>query len=303
LEALKAILYFAIFDHPLTKNEIKAFSRSTDESKLDKQIGLLLQRGIIRTKQNFFFTSNKSNAIQKRLKGNEMAQKVRQKAIRRANLIYRFPFVRGVGFSGSFSKDYFDELSDVDFFIITTKDRLWVARSLLILFKKVFLLNSKKYFCVNYFISENKLKIQEQNIYTATELVTLEPVFGKDVFNKFQQENNWAYEYFPNHRKKRLAGSEKDEAKSSSISKMIEWLLSKKLGLKLDILLQYLTLRRWMNKFGSFEKDQFKIAFKSTRNVSKHHPQNFQKKVVDKLNEKYIQILEEFNLELEKEYA
>ena len=33
--------------------------------------------------------------------------------------------------------------------------------------------------------------------------------------------------------------------------------------------------------------EDFELAFKSSKKVSKHHPSNFQKRVIDTLNKKY----------------
>ena len=95
-----------------------------------------------------------------------------------------------MGISGSLSKGYYDDDGDIDFFIITSPKRLWIARTFLILYKKIFLLNSRKYFCVNYFISSNALEIEEKNIFTATELTTLLPMFGNGSFHKFYEKIN-----------------------------------------------------------------------------------------------------------------
>ena len=42
---------------------------------------------------------------------------------------------------------------------------------------------------------------------------------------------------------------------------------------------------------------------KSTKNISKHHPQNFQKKVITQLEIDYKNITEKYQLELTKEHA
>src|SRR5690606_3777846 len=103
-------------------------------------------------------------------RGNLMANKFSDIARKKAKLISQFPFVRGVMASGSLSKGYADEKSDIDFFIITIPNRLWIARTLLVLYKRIFLLNSHKFFCVNYFVDEKHLGIEEKNLFTATEL-------------------------------------------------------------------------------------------------------------------------------------
>ena len=49
--------------------------------------------------------------------------------------------------------------------------------------------------------------------------------------------------------------------------------------------------------------DQFNVAMKSTKSVSKHHPQGFQNKVITRLNEKYLAYETKYNITLNKEHA
>ena len=63
------------------------------------------------------------------------------------------------------SKNYFDANSDFDFFIITKPNRLWISRTLYILLFKLFSKEKQKLYCLNYFISEADLKINDQNLF------------------------------------------------------------------------------------------------------------------------------------------
>jgi predicted nucleotidyltransferase len=116
-----------------------------------------------------------------------------------AQLLIKFPYVRGIGISGSLSKNFADENSDIDLFIITKKNRLWIARTLMHLFKKLtFLVNKQHYYCMNYYIDEQQLEIVEKNIYTAIEVVTLIPLQGDGAFASFYSANAWTKDYLPN---------------------------------------------------------------------------------------------------------
>ncbi|MEZ5195381.1 MAG: hypothetical protein R2764_02960 [Bacteroidales bacterium] len=84
------------------------------------------------------------------------------KAKRFSTFISNFPYVRGISLSGSLSKGYIGDDPDIDYFIITKENRLWLSCTMLIAFKKIFLFNSCKYFCVNYFIDTNNLEIEEK---------------------------------------------------------------------------------------------------------------------------------------------
>jgi hypothetical protein len=51
-----------------------------------------------------------------------------------------------------------------------------------------------------------------------------------------------------------------------------------------------------MKKFGHFNEDKFELTMRSTTGVSKHHPQDFQGKVLNTHEERFRKAIERFNL-------
>ena len=192
--------------------------------------------------------------------------------------ISMFPFVRAVFLSGSISKNYMDETTDIDYFIITEPGRLWLARTMLILFKKIFLLNSFKYFCINYLIDSDHLEIEEKNLFTATELVTLVPIYGEQHYHHFRDANTWADRFYPNFPIRDTGNVLK--TRLGLVKRAMESPLSGSFGEWLDKFCMNRTVRYWDRKFEGFNPIDFKVAFKSRSYVSKHHPGSFQQKVL-----------------------
>lgn len=279
---VKCLLYFDSFSYPLTKQEILTFCSChfTDDVDLQNILVALVARNLIQQRTHFYFVSDLENIVERRLKGNKMAQEVMPKALKYGKFISQFPFVETVFISGSLSKNYFDEQGDVDFFIITKPQRLWLCRSILVGFKKIFLLNSRKYFCVNYFVGNDNLSIPDRNIFTATEIASLIPVNNQQGYASFISANSWIYEHLPNFdsNTKRIPALRSE----SIIKKMSESLLPKSLGNFADKQLFKLTLFIWQKKFQHFNKSDFDLNMRSRKNVSKHHPSGFQQKVLDK---------------------
>lgn len=113
--------------------------------------------------------------------------------------IHRFPYVRGVYLSGSLSKHgVTGKDDDLDFFIITKAGRVWAAKLLLIAFKKIALLNSEKYFCINLLMSEEELVLNKKNIYIATEAASLVALTNDPLLHTFLAANPWVQTQFPN---------------------------------------------------------------------------------------------------------
>jgi hypothetical protein len=302
LTLLKPLLYFSLFRYPLTEEEIFAFSEADSKEQIKRELESLVDDKIIFKINNFYLCENNKELVKRRLLGNKKAKEIHKKATSVSRLISKFPYVEGVGISGSLSKGYFDDDGDIDFFIITTHKRLWIARTLLILYKKIFLLNSRKFFCVNYFISEDALEIDEKNRFTATELVTLMPMFGNGSFHDFYKKNKWAKTFLPN--KKICKGLENLIPVDKPIAtKLIEKILNTKMGDSLDSFFLKITYKKWKIKFNNLEDHHFNIALKSTKNISKHHPLNFQRQVIERLNKKYDEFEKNHNIFLAKEYA
>ena len=176
LETLKTILYFSIFRYPLNKDEIHSYTNYETITETEKELQHLIDEKILRKVDEFYVYGSDLDSVIKRMRGNMYAKKVMKKASKKAKFIAKFPYVEAVGISGSLSKGYYDNLSDIDFFVITKPNKLWICRTLLMLYKKIFLFNSRRYFCVNYFVSSSQLEIEEQNRFTATELKTLIPM-------------------------------------------------------------------------------------------------------------------------------
>jgi hypothetical protein len=300
LDALKTILYFSIFNYPLKLDEIYNFSVSRNKERIQEDLDELVSKNIIVKVNDYYLAGHNLNHIEKRIKGNQMAVNALVKARKKAAFIAKFPFVEAVGVSGSLSKGYYDKDSDIDFFVITKPNKLWLCRTFLMLYKKIFLFNSRKYFCINYFMSSSSLEVQEKNRFTATEIKTLIPLQGKKPFEEFYRQNTWVSEIFAEF----VPQLETIEnIRKPQIVKAYENIFESRFGTLLDNYFKDITVHFWKIKFNDMPHEEFKIALKSTKNVSKHHPLNFQKKVISALNEKYEEIKRNHNIELPKEYV
>jgi hypothetical protein len=279
---LQTLAYFAVFSHPLTVEEVFAYcsEETATETEILRSLEKLVEDGSAFQFGDFFQAQKDAAWVKNRLEYNRRAAEVWPIAQRMALLIGHFPFVRGVFVSGSLSKHCMRPDSDVDFFVVTASGRLWLARTLLILFKKIFLLNSHKYFCINYLVDVDHLEIEEKNLFTATESVTLLPMWGSEFYVAFCQKNAWAWQYYP-HSPYRSTADVPAHARGF-FKKGLEKVLAGKLGTWLDHKLQRLTVRFWKKKFRHLDNQQFELALKSRRRVSKHHPQHFQEKVLER---------------------
>lgn len=283
--ALSVLSYFEIFRYPLTIVEIQHYlSIQISLEHLSDCLSQLVQAGIVYQNDTYYQTLPDVAWVAERQEKNARAALFLPKAYSMGHFIGQFPFVKAVMVSGSMSKDCMSEDGDIDFFLVTTPGRLWLARTILVLYKKIFLLNSRKYFCVNYFIDTDHLEIAEKNLFTATECATLLPVYNAAMYQSFMAANTWVQrDYYPNIplRATEALPTQKDPL----LKKGLEYLFGGFLGQYLDRFSMQITVGFWKRKFKHFTAKHFDIALKSRRYVSKHHPLGFQERVMNKYEE------------------
>lgn len=281
----RTMQYFALFRYPLRIDEIRRYCgiacQETDiQAYLDEQE---LNGNVFSLNGYYILLPEVSALLERRIKGNEKAVQDLKRAKRVGRFIYQFPFVSYVGISGSLSKGYSDEHSDFDFFIITQKDRLWICRTLLHLMKKLsFLIGQQHKLCMNYFIDESALSLQEKNIYTATELHSLIPVCGGPLHQRFLQANIWAKKFLPNYQP---ADAYNITECSGLIKKFGSAIFNAVQPVHFNRLLMKLTDAKWKRKWAKkgYPAEDYDLAFKTRINISKNHHLNYQKRVLSAL--------------------
>ncbi|MDB5156324.1 MAG: hypothetical protein JWR50_1031 [Mucilaginibacter sp.] len=291
---LATLAYFDIFKYPLTAGEIYLFLKNKyEQHDFDFALKCLVAGRTVYQFNNFYTLKNDYALIARRYNGNKKAAEMIKVAATVGDMLIRFPYVRGIAISGSLSKNFADENSDIDLFIITAKNRLWIARTLMHALKKLtFLVNKQDYFCMNYYIDEAQLEIKEKTIYTAIEVVTLIPLQGDTIIEQFYAANSWTRNYLPN---KIMRISSAKPLKPSLFKTLFEKLFNNRLGNAIDNMLMNITANRWSKK-----TEQKKVNSKGSvmamdagKHYAKPDPGNFQAKLLAQYESKISQILVE----------
>ena len=194
----QTLWYFKYFDHALSVEEIHIYLpviQSIDQVKRACKEGV--EQGDLFFEDGFYALDRRS--LQRRISLIEHNCRWLRIGRRMGRFIGRFPFVRSVMISGALSKMGLNgEDDDIDFFLIAAPGRVWTAKFFLMLFKKLFLLNSKRYFCINLLRDQDYLGFSAQDRYTATELISLQPVVGGAWHMELIRQNDWIAALFPN---------------------------------------------------------------------------------------------------------
>jgi len=114
-----------------------------------------------------------------------------------------------IGICNSLSWANADTGSDIDFFIVTEKGKLWTSRFLAVGFLKIFGLrpeknNTKDKICLSFFVDEEHLNlenlaIESPDIYLIYWINQLVPIFDRGgMHRKFLESNRWIKRFLPN---------------------------------------------------------------------------------------------------------
>ena len=277
-ELLRILLYFDVFSYPLTADELFHYANINGRRReaLEEELHSLVGKGLANSKDGYFYIGTKNDVVRQRVEGNKRAVKRLKTARRYSKIIASFPFVRGVFLSGSISKGYAAPDDDIDYFIVTHPGRLWLTRSLLILFKKVFLGNSHRNFCINYFVDTNHLAIDQQNRFTATEVAFLLPTYNRELHKDILHANTWIKRFYP-----RFSHNGEYLTKSVPLVKgWVEKLLNNGLGTALDNRLYSMSKRIIRQKYNHMDEGQFVSCFSVKPHELKYLPNRQQYRIM-----------------------
>lgn len=233
----------------------------------------LLHQSGCRSSEGYFYLRETGEVVSIRLTRQRKAAKMLAASVLVGKLIRICPFVRGVFLSGSLSKGVNDGDADVDLFIVSAEHRLWICRSILTAFKKSFLLNSKKFLCPNYFVTESHLEIPERNIFTATELTTLRPLYNTPMLKRLLGANlEWVLDFYPNYE----FDFQEQSVRRSLVQRVLEVPMSDGYTEKLDDRLMDFYRRNWRHRYPGYSDEQRDFLFRTTPYASKVHPNDYQ---------------------------
>jgi hypothetical protein len=285
--------YFDMFSYPLAVEDVCWFleTEATQNEVRSELEALVGERLLFRT-GSFYSLQNDPGLSARRLRGEVRADELLGIANKGARLLYQFPFVRGVCISGSLSKRCADEKADIDYFIITKANRLWIARTLMHLFKKLTYLRGHQHrYCMNYFIDEEALEIKEKNIFTAIELITLMPACGNGGLVQFFQANDWASQYLPHYKDRAYEASGPHRA--SWLKRTLERVFDNRLGTRLESYFRGLTDKRWKKKAARGEVNMKGdiMSLWCGQHYSRPNPEVFQQKILTRYHRRVKEVM------------
>jgi hypothetical protein len=123
---IRVIVFFDLFDYPLSAPEIKKYL--TTPATLTEIIQALTGLKEIEEKNGFFFLNSRSEILATRQKRHNYSLRKIKIASRFSRMFSLLPWVKTIILSNSIGQFNLRDGSDIDFFIITAKQRIWLTR-------------------------------------------------------------------------------------------------------------------------------------------------------------------------------
>jgi hypothetical protein len=196
---LHTLLYADIFDYPLTPAEIHHFlidvpaSREAVHQALESSPRLRARVAM----QGSYVTLKGRQALAG-LRETRRQSSERLWAVARlwSAVLGCLPFVRMVAVTGALAVDNAPPGDDIDFLIVTSPGRVWLARALAVVMVRAARLFGAG-LCPNYVLAESALEQQRRDLFIAHDLAQMVPLVGLPVYRQMRAANAWASRYLP----------------------------------------------------------------------------------------------------------
>ena len=299
---LATIIYYDIFDYPLTLVEIHKYLVNPGRlSKIQGGIGeiklsdivdeldRLTEPGVINQKNGFYFLNGRSKLYELRIERDKISARKWKKFLWMVRSLAAVPYLRGVFASGSMAIDNTTEESDFDVLIIVRSGRLYTCRFFLWAISSILGIRRKKNqkiapdkLCFNHYITDDNLYINHESIFNAQTYINLKPAMIKpEILDQFYVENLWFNNYAYNFRpQKNFVGRDvKPPDVLVILAQILEFIFDSFLGNIAERVLKYFQQKR-IKRDPVIHEPGGRIIF--TDQELEFHPHSFESIVIEK---------------------
>jgi len=279
---LRSVLYGDIFDFSLTKDEIFRYlisSQPLPQNSVRYSTEKLIKQNILVETDGYITLPRRQRLALDRKRNKDLCKEKYEIAQKAAGILQSIPSLLFVGISGSVAVNNTKLDDDIDLFVISEGDSMWMTRLLALFYLSKHGMrrtrgnfHEKNTICMNMFLSEQELVFPKsrQDIYTAHEIVQLRPLFSRNnTFERFIKKNHWTSYYLPH------ALSVFDDTELPASSKRGIW------------------YTKPMLQFVEFMQRIYMHPHKTTETVTEtlfaFHPQDYRQKVLNQYKSKLQQ--------------
>lgn len=237
---IKTLAYFDVFNYPLTATEIwKWLYRPHSPATLSQVRQALNSSPELQDKissvEGFYSLKGREHIYLLRKQNNNCAERKFAKVVRLVRLYRYLPFIKMIAVCNSLAYSNAREDSDIDFFVVATRNKIWLARFLAVLLVRVFGLRpseekQRDTFCFSFFVGEDHLNIHnivlgQHDIYSPYWVQQLLPIYDPEgIYQNFLAANQWHKGYLPNSYANQFVHEVKATPLSRTIAKILAFI-------------------------------------------------------------------------------
>ena len=229
------LAYFSAMHYPLTLFELwrnllqtnngreKYSFREVKNAIVDKKI---LSK--VKQKNGMLFLKGDEKLVKERSIAHKLSITKLKRLKAWAKIFGLVPYVRGVFLTGTLSMKNAKLNSDWDVLMVLSKGRIWLGRfflaiTLQLIGKRRHGKKVKERFCLNHYITDNGLILEEHNEFSANFVSTSIPILGGKIYKKFLQMNEfWIQGIKTNYIKEEISKDNVESLERVGIKKRIQ---------------------------------------------------------------------------------
>ena len=219
LSIFKTLAYFDLLNFPLTKEELFRYLWMPRLSGGQAPLGYvdftsaLASTSLPGTNQKYgyYFLSGREEIVETRRRMVAPSELKLTKARLAAKFIRAVPFLRAIFVCNSVGAEMARNESDIDFFIVADKNRIWLVRFFTNFILRLFGLRTygqheKDRVCLSFYVDVAHLdlapwRVADDDIHFAYWLQQMLPIYDpENYYQKFLAANSWTKRFLPNMR-------------------------------------------------------------------------------------------------------
>ena len=199
LAIARSVIYSSLFDYPLTLPELHRSLMESDQAAaeiLAVYDGSAPLHHIVEYRDGFFVPAGRADLIAERRRRETRSRDFLREHATVLRLVCALPFTRLVALSGSVAHLNLEPDGDLDLFIVTRGPAVWTVTVATLLVAK--LLRRRRSLCANFIVSDTRLQFEQQDVFTANQVIHLRPLIGAELWGAILASNPFVARLHPN---------------------------------------------------------------------------------------------------------
>jgi hypothetical protein len=195
----RSVLFAALFEYPLTLAQLRQTlieSEQTPSEILATFDASEALASVVAFRDGFFFPKGCAHFVDERRRREARSRSFLADHRFLLKLICAIPYVRMVALSGSIAHLNLDGAGDLDLFVVTRGRHVWSVTVAVVLLAK--LMRRRRIVCANFTIADSRLALDQRDLFTASQIIHLKPLIGRDVYRRFLAANPFVFRFYPN---------------------------------------------------------------------------------------------------------